>query len=238
MYLNPCTDEIQQQQQQPQSIVHHLSRVGSKMTIPFRNQGSAPRRQHKIQHSYSHDDEETLHHTKRTSESEDSIGESHDEWSATFDCYSETARQHDSAHENKEEESAFFTPLDQNEFLMECFTANECSDVAFFVLFCPEKCCLSDQLEEIVAIRTIEAGSNCQCRRVHSHKAPMFTKKLDIDIEQPTLVAIKNGSVVDKISNISSPGCWELEKWLTDTKLLTQEGESDFRCLSTGLDNL
>eukprot|EP00526_Cylindrotheca_closterium_P019196 CAMPEP_0113636482 /NCGR_PEP_ID=MMETSP0017_2-20120614/19047_1 /TAXON_ID=2856 /ORGANISM="Cylindrotheca closterium" /LENGTH=220 /DNA_ID=CAMNT_0000547367 /DNA_START=24 /DNA_END=682 /DNA_ORIENTATION=- /assembly_acc=CAM_ASM_000147 len=220
--MYPCTQETLQQ---PQSIVHHLSRMGSKMVVPFRKQQgrSAPRRRKRCS---KHDDEESLQQSQRTSASAPPTepADSHDEWSATsdHDCYNdESVRQHSALHEEDEEDNDFFIPLDQNEFLIECFMANECSDVTFIVLFSAGRCNLSEQLEDVILIRTMESGSNCQCRRVDSYKAPMFTKKLQIDLEQPTLVAIKNGSVVSRISNISPSGCWELEKWLTDTKILT-----------------
>jgi hypothetical protein len=225
---------LEESQQQPQSIVHHLSRMGSKMAVPFRKQRSP------LGHD---DDEESLQLSKRTSastsrsEPEDCVDESHDEWSVASDCHNGSARQHCALHEEDEEvrdESDVFVPLDQNEFLIECFMTNQCSDVTFIVLFSARKCYLSDQLEEIVAIRPMASWSNCQCRRVDSRKAPMFTQKLQIDMEKPTFVAIKNGSVVGKMSNISPSG-WELEKWLTDTKLLTKkDSESDFQRLSTG----
>ncbi|CAJ1966353.1 unnamed protein product [Cylindrotheca closterium] len=230
------------QEQQPQSIVHHLSRMGSKMAIPFRKQLSPVK-------SRRQDDEESLMHSKRSYESLTSRTEpiysvdgSNDDWSFTSDCYDGTCRQHSALHEEDEDEGSSdeetFISLDQNEFLMECFMTNQCSDVTFIVIFSAGTCYLSKHLEEIVAIRTAESGCNCQCRRVDSRKAPMFTQKLQIDVDQPTLVAMKNGSVIGKMSNISPSG-WELDKWLTDTNLMTKrDSESDFQSLSTRLCDL
>ncbi|CAJ1966352.1 unnamed protein product [Cylindrotheca closterium] len=237
----PSTPE---RQQQPQSIVHHLSRMGSKMAVPFRMKQCSPLRR-RLKHG---DEEGTLQSSKRTTvstsltELQDTVYESNDEFSATSDWFNDSDRQHHfSLHEEDEAKSTssdeetedVFISLDQNEFLMECLMTNQCSDVTFIVMFSAGSCYLSKHLEEIVAIRTAKSGCNCQCRRVHSRKAPMFTQKLQIDVDQPTLVAMKNGSVIGKMSNISPSG-WELDKWLTDTNLMTKrDSESDFQSLST-----
>lgn len=124
------------------------------------------------------------------------------------------------------EEEDFFVSLDQNEFLIECFMSNEYSDITFIVHFYAEDSALSYDVEEIILIRSMEAGSNCQCRRINSRLAPLFTTKLGIDPEQPTIVAIRNGAVVDRISDIS-PGCWELEQWLSDNGILKQKSDNN-----------
>jgi len=131
----------------------------------------------------------------------------------------------DSAREIVETEEDFFVSLDQNELLMECFMTNECSDTTFIVHFCAEDSTLTEDIEDVILIRAMEAGSNCQCRRVNSRSAPLFTAKLGIDPEQPTIVAIRNGDTIDRISNISSSACLELEKWISDTEVLTNKPE-------------
>jgi len=125
-----------------------------------------------------------------------------------------------SAREIVETEEDFFVSLDQNELLTECFMTNECSDTTFIVHFCADDSNLTEDIEDVILIRAMEAGSNCQCRRVNSRSAPLFTAKLGIDPEQPTVVAIRNGNAIDRISNISLSACLELEKWIQLGSLL------------------
>lgn len=213
----------------PQSIVHQLSRMGSKMAKPIK-QRVASRRRRTLQEC-KHGEDETLQESKRTVETPTQQEEydSQDEWSITSESKCSAL------HEEDEGEGDFFVTLNQNELLIECFMANECSDVTFIVLFCAEECSLSEQLEDAVLARTVEYRSKCQCRRVASRTAPMLTKKLQIEAEKPTIVAVKNGCVVGRISDLSSSQCWEqVEQWLADSKILTRkDSESDFQCVST-----
>lgn len=161
--------------QKPQSIVHKLGRMGSKITNPLRKQVTGKRQNSQNRRKCATKD--MMIPSSVTTE--DTNYDSPDEWLATPYCYDDSVQQN-ALHEDTES-SEFFIPLDQNQFFVECFMTNECSDASFIVLFCAGKCSLSEQIEDVVLIRTMEAGSNCQCRRVDSRQAPLFTAKLQID---------------------------------------------------------
>jgi hypothetical protein len=61
----------------------------------------------------------------------------------------------------------------------------------------------------------------------------LFTAKLGIDPEQPTLVSIHNGEVIDKISNFSSSVRSEVEEWIMVNVILNQVETGSFSNLST-----
>ncbi|CAJ1966351.1 unnamed protein product [Cylindrotheca closterium] len=224
---------------QPQSIVHKLGR----MVSPFAKQSSQRRLRLSLtklakdvfddsemtEHTEESDLTERTHRTLEVTEHDDqSSNDSFGECSVAFE---ESILDFVALNDK---ESDFFVPLNQNEFLVECFMTNECSDVTFIVHFYAADSALSEPIEDLILIRSMEAGSHCQCRRVNAELAPLFTKKLNIDPKQPTIVAIRNGAVISQISDISSSGCWELEKWIADTGILEQpKSASEFARLNT-----
>lgn len=214
----------------PQSIVHKIGRLSSSIALPF---------SHKTEHKSNSekskkDNKKSVPKFYKNRESSSlvtlnslTVKEFSSAYGSDDDFSVVSVDERSLGKSNKlNDEEDFFVDLDQNEFLMECFMTNECSDVTFLVHFHAEDSALSEHIEDIILIRTMEAGSNCQCRRVNSRLAPLFTAKLGIDPEQPTVVAIRNGSVIHRISDISS-GCWELERWLVDTHILKQNPDRD-----------
>lgn len=214
----------------PQSIVHKIGRVGSVMKLPFGKQRS--QRKLKIRLSKIakdlFDESELTEHTLDITEHEDSMHDSLGE------CSLQLEESTSPTVALNEQDEGFFVPLNQNEFLIECFMTNECSDITFIVHFDAEESALSDSIEDVILIRSMEAGSHCQCRRVNARLAPLFTAKLGIDASQPTVLAIRNGTIISRISDISSSGCWELEKWIADTGVLEKKKtSSEFLSLNT-----
>ena len=218
----------------PQSIVHRIGRLSSTISLPFgkkcaktTNSKKDDKKVKKIHKSKSVQRDETTE-IRAGSSSTAVTAATVEEFGSV--CHSDEDFSEGGLGDNQEqstshEEEDFFVALNQNEFLIECFMTNECSDVTFIVHFYAEDSALSYDIEEAILIRSMEAGSNCQCRRVNSRLTPLFTAKLGVDPEQPTIVAIRNGIVVDRISDIS-PGCWELEKWVSDTGILTQKPDN------------
>ena len=136
--------------------------------------------------------------------------------------------------EGELEDNGLFETLDQNDFLTECFVTNGQSDVVFLVHFFNQETSISEAVEDVLSIRVLETNSKCECRRINSKSAPLFTAKLQIDPEQPTIVAIKNGKVLSKVSDISSSQCTEVNHWLTRTRILQSPSTSEaFSGLST-----
>ena len=123
-----------------------------------------------------------------------------------------------------------FETLDQNGFLMECFMTNSNSDVGFILLFFfNDECTISDTIEkEVSKLILSQITSRCQCRRINSRQAPLFTAKLGVDPEHSaTLVAMRNGDVIDKLSTCTPDACSEVESWLLETGILGSRGDDN-----------
>ena len=206
--------------------MHKIGRAGSVIPLPFGKQRS--RRKLRVSISRILSETSLTENTEELTERDDSIVESLGECSFRWE---------DSVYESKpqnELEEDIFVPLDQNEFLVECFMTNEYSDVTFIVHFYNEESAIGDSIEDCLLVRSEAAGSHCQLRRVNARHAPLFTKKLGIDTEQSTVLAIRNGAIISRISDISSCGCWELEKWIADTGVLEKKQNlSEFQSLNT-----
>jgi hypothetical protein len=213
--------------QKPQSIIHHIGRLGFKLAKPLSNRKianfyysalsslkSVPRliatTDHGSTNGLSSVDE------KRTCDSADeSIQESF--YGGVIGCIAEE----------------IFETLDQNQFLIECFMWNERSDTTFLVHFFDQDSTISSEIEEHVSRLVMDSASRCQCRRVNARLAPLFTAKLGIDPKQSTLVSIQNGVVTDKLSDFSSSVRSEVEEWIMVNGTLNQLEAGSFSNLCT-----
>ncbi|CAJ1959717.1 unnamed protein product [Cylindrotheca closterium] len=190
----------------PQSIVNHIGRLGAKIVKPISNHRKRMRMQRKLP-------ERSL-----TSSQKNAVAVSED-----GSCNSDEISFFGDDHENElgqVDMEGIFETMDQNEFLIECFVTNGQSDVVFLVNFFNQETSISNAIEDVLSKRVLETKSKCKCRRINSKRAPLFTAKLQIDPEQPTIVAIKNGKVLSKVSDISSSECTEVENWLARTRIL------------------
>ncbi|CAJ1945592.1 unnamed protein product [Cylindrotheca closterium] len=96
--------------------------------------------------------------------------------------------------------------IDQNDLLVECFK-NGADDhdsgfvVHFFSDHDADSISISQEIDSYLETRLFDAimtSSAWKCRRVNARLAPVVTKILDIDPDQPTVVAIKHGVMVTK----------------------------------------
>jgi hypothetical protein len=225
--------------QKPQSIIHHICRLGLKLAKPLSRRKSAnswgldsigdysarsslksvPRLGATADHGDNSGSSSSVHENCAYDSVDEFSNESIQEsfLGSLNDCIAEE----------------IFETLDQNQFLIECFMSNERSDITFLVHFFNEDPTISDEIEEHVSRLVMDSASRCQCRRVNARRAPMFTAKLGIDPEQPTLVSIQNGAVIEKLSNFSSSVRSEVEEWITVNGILNQQEIGSFSNLST-----
>jgi hypothetical protein len=242
----------------PQSIIHHIGRLGLKVVKSLSRLKSAgfswgldslgdsarsslksvPRVISKTDIDDNIDDSarSSLKSIPRVVATTD-IGDNGDNGDNSGSCSVHENCAYDSADEYGSVDDCIaeeiFETLDQNQFLVECFMSNERSDITFLVHFFNEDSALSDEIEEHVSRLVLDSASRCQCRRVNASLAPLFTAKLGIDPEQPTLVSIQNGAVIDKLSNFSSPVRSEVEEWIKVNDILNQLETGSFSNLST-----
>lgn len=236
----------------PQSIVHHIGRLGSKIVRPISIRRKRIRTERKKLAEGSHKQSITVSESDTSSIleslsvqstssmtlfSHESSAPVSDDDSSQGDYHTIDSDDLFSCSDNEEEpeEEGLFETVDQNEFLLECFLTNEHSDVLFLVHFFNPQTYISEAVEDVLSIRVLETRSRCECRRIDSKSAPLFTAKLQIDPEQPTILAIKNGKVLSKVSDISS-SCKEVDQWLERTRLLQSNASINaFSSLSTDI---
>lgn len=245
------------QEIKPQSIVHHIGRLGSRIAKPIKKRNRR-RRQRKLRDGSI---KSSANSTQSASDNSSIMSpETIISIAPSLDCpvaisddddgsfisgagpdYDHTSDQEsffsdieEGELEDEEEAEGLFETLNQNEFLLECFLTNEQSDVIFLVHFFNQETSISDAVEDVLSLRVLETKSKVECRRIDSKSAPLFTAKLQIDPEQPTVVAIKNGKVLSKVSNVSTAECTEVNQWLTRTKILQNNTSNDtFSSVST-----
>jgi hypothetical protein len=103
-----------------------------------------------------------------------------------------------------------YRTINQIEFMVECLIAN--TNECFLVHFYVEDSFVSENIDK--KIKQLAASpSRFHWLRINSRLAPLITAKLKIQKELPTVVTMKDGSVVRRISEFSSPDCWELGTW-------------------------
>jgi hypothetical protein len=108
-----------------------------------------------------------------------------------------------------------YRTIDQIEFVNECIM-NE--NVSFFVHFFVENSPFTEAIDK--QMEQIRGQSLCRCLRIDARLAPLMTAKLRISNETPTVVALKNGSMVNRISDCWSNDCEDLQKWAFTIELL------------------
>jgi hypothetical protein len=224
--------------QRPQSIIHHIGRLGLKLAKPLSRRKSANSWGLDCIGDYSaRSSLKSVPRLGATTDHGDNSGLSSVHENRTYDSADEFCdeRIQESFHGSVNDciAEVIFATLDQNHFLIECFMSNERSDITFLVHFFNEDSTISDEIEEHVSRLVRDSASRCQCRRVNARRAPLFTGKLGIDPEQPTLVSIQNGAVIEKLSNFSSSVRSEVEEWITVNDILNQEEIGSFSNLST-----
>jgi hypothetical protein len=95
-----------------------------------------------------------------------------------------------------------YRTINQIEFMMDCLIAN--TNGSFLVHFYVEDSFVSENIDKANGTTCSRSIKLC-CLRINSRLAPLMTAKLNIQNELPTVVAMKDGSVVSRISEFSSP---------------------------------
>ncbi|KAL3942621.1 MAG: hypothetical protein SGBAC_003222 [Bacillariaceae sp.] len=117
--------------------------------------------------------------------------------------------------------------IDQNDLLVECFMGNDDGDTTFVVHFFSEACLISEEIDDYLETRFFDkTSSDWQCRQVNARLSPLISKILDIDPEQPTVVAVKDGTLVTKQTEFSSPVTAQLDRWMSATKIMVSAQQS------------
>jgi hypothetical protein len=112
-----------------------------------------------------------------------------------------------------------YQTIDQNEFMNDSFINGHGSSL--FVHFYVEGNSISEAIDKQMEDRATSGQSHCKYMRVEARVAPLVTAKLNINAEHPTVVAMKNGELINKISDFMNQDCGELlNQWTVTIELL------------------
>mmetsp|Transcript_42776 Transcript_42776/g.103476 ORF Transcript_42776/g.103476 Transcript_42776/m.103476 type:complete len:346 (-) Transcript_42776:171-1208(-) len=229
--------------QKAESILHHLLRLGSKVTNPIkkRRRKRFLKKRLKELRASIHNDASSVATPTTSTFLNSSAGYFSLQNSYLFD---ETPSQ-PTATLSAEDQNDYLDELlsvsdsecgdnnnvktiDQNDLLVECFMGGN-DDIAFVIHFFNEDSTISEEIDSYLETRFFDQTSSSawKCHRVNARLAPLFSKILDIDPEQPTVVAIKDGVMVTKQQELVSPVEHQLERWMNATEIiLSDEQES------------
>jgi hypothetical protein len=182
----------------PKSIIHQVVRLERKIVRTISSKKSGPKRALGRLSS-------ALFSPERSAKNESSVKEDF----PSLDL-SETIFNDDEDQSLATLESAFDVAsdrqcrsIDQHQFITDClFDSNDNLFIVHFYLEdCPISAALDREIEEIVA-----SGhqSTCKFLRIGASRALCVSAKLRIRTDKPVVVAMKNGCIVDKISDFNS----------------------------------
>jgi hypothetical protein len=186
---------------EPQSIIHALLRVSSKLCSP---QKTGNRRRRPIPSLEKIADDESVV-TLSSSENVSSL------WDPSF----ESGAFHPPVYVLGQEN---YRTIDQNEFIEELLTNT--GDALCFVLFYRTESYFSDNLDKHLKALS-QSKPERRFFRISKNHCPEITSKLNITSKSPTVVAMRRGKVVNKISEFSSVDCSELRQWVCTVELLS-----------------
>ena len=122
-----------------------------------------------------------------------------------------------SAHSTQPDHEEYYETINQNDFMTDCMmnSTGECIFVHFFISDSSISKTLDTHMQSLATMHI-----NSTFVRIDAKLAPFVTSKLQISDEQPAVIAMKNGSVVNRISDFTSADCEELMIWASTIELL------------------
>jgi hypothetical protein len=180
---------------EPQSIIHHVIRLKQKVVHACNKRTRRTRRMHAATSSVVLFDKsaDLTVSTEKTTDPED--------------CSS-------LAMELEE-----YQTIDQNEFMNDYFINGHGSSL--FVHFYEEGNSISEAIDKQMEDRATSGQSLCKYMRIEARFAPLITAKLNISAEHPTVVAMKDGELINRLSDFMDEDCGELlNQWTATIELL------------------
>jgi thioredoxin-like negative regulator of GroEL len=108
--------------------------------------------------------------------------------------------------------------INQNEFMVDHLVnfKNEPVFVHFFVEDSAVSKAIDQQMKQLTS-----SQPRCRFLRINTKHAPFVTAKLHVSSDRPTVAAMKNGSVVNRMSGFSSVECEELKQWVSTVLVIS-----------------
>ncbi len=194
---------------EPQSIIHQVMRLEKRFLHAV---SSITRR--KTRRSRTKDDEIDLVSTPEKHVVSDEFTDFTEATQLDSTIFS---LQGSSQHSKEGSGASFCRTLDQSTFLSDLMITPVSSEVTFVHFFMNDSEISQDidmQLERLEGIHPL-----CRFARIDSSMAPYITRRLNIQSDKPTVVALKNGKLVNRISDFTED-CSELENWVYAIELM------------------
>jgi hypothetical protein len=130
---------------------------------------------------------------------------------------------------DEEDEQDSLSLQDDSEYLTICpdeFISERLSGGRYFVHFYVRGSPVSKAIDTQMKGLSASFQSSCQYVRIDvteflAQFPPTDLFSVDVSGEQPTVVAMKNGQVINKISEFCSSDCEELRQWAATIELLS-----------------
>lgn len=108
--------------------------------------------------------------------------------------------------------------LDQNEFFSDVMTAPSCDEVVF-VHFYVEGSHVSEAIDHQIR-KESKNHPLSKFVRIEASTAPFVARRLGSNFDRPSMVALKDGKLINRITDFESDDCSEIKMWLDSVELL------------------
>jgi hypothetical protein len=188
---------------EPQSIIHHALRFERRIVRAVTNVN----RRRRLQRAAALASPPSSIFLKKTASTDDdlSVHTAPDSIMST------------SSHRTQPDHEECYETINQNDFMTDCMmnSTGKCVFVHFFISDSSVSKTLDMHMQSLATMH-----GNSTFFRIDAKLAPFVTSKLQISNDQPAVIAMKNGSVVNRISDFSSADCEELKIWASTVELL------------------
>jgi hypothetical protein len=191
---------------EPQSIVHHVLRLGPNVVKVVSSINQRRRRSRQKMQEQQTEDKEISEDLSETTYSDSLV--------SNVSFHNET-----SPIQEKEEDGVTesLQTLNQNEFLSDVMidATSELVFVHFFLTQSPISETIDERMEKLK-----HSKQNCRFIRVKASMAPYITSRLNVASDRPSVVALKNGKLINMMADFASAECSELDDWMYTVELL------------------
>jgi hypothetical protein len=190
---------------EPQSIIHHALRFERRMLRSVTNMNRRPRR---LLQSALDCSRSVL--MKKTPSADDPSKAS---------APGSRSIMSTSCHSAQTDHEEYYETINQNDFMTDCMMNS--TGQFIFVHFFINESSVSKAID--TQIRSLASMDNNKRTfvRINAELAPFVISKLHISKEQPTVLAMRNGSVLNRICDFSSEkDCEELNIWASTIELI------------------
>jgi thioredoxin-like negative regulator of GroEL len=124
----------------------------------------------------------------------------------------------DSLRESAASMDRSFRTLDQNEFFADIMAA-PASDEVVFVHFNIQGSPVSEAIDCQLSIES-KNHPHSKFVRIDASKAPFVARRLGTENDRPSVVALKDGKLINRISDFDSSDCLEIKQWMNTVEIL------------------